>query len=178
MKMQLVNAIQTMAQQTVDGIHTAFPGVILAVDFNKGTCDVQPYAMCRTTAGERMAYPTMYGVPLAVPQSSVAGACVAFPIRPGDTCLIVISEGTLDYWLFDRVTGLDSKFDLTNAICIPGLSRTLDPSFREAADGAIILKSGAGKIKLTSDSLTLDAKNININATGNVKITGARVDIN
>ena len=93
----------------------------------------------------------------------------------------------MDYWRYDRVTELNTKFSLSNAVCIPGLVRAFHPEFKEAAeDGAVILQYGSDKVKLTENSCTVTAKNLNLNATndinivagGNVKISGSRVDIN
>ena len=186
MKMELVEAIRQTAQSAVNGMHTAFPGVILDIDYEAGTCSIQPYALIKTATGENMTYPTLYNVPIVVPQSST-GAVVAYPIVAGDTCMVIVSEGTLDYWRFERVTELDSKFELNNAVCIPGLARKFDACFKEAVDdGAVILKYGAGKIKLTGDTVTIAAKNLTLSAENdltltagrNVDINGTRVDIN
>lgn len=187
MKIELVEAIRKKAQETVNDIHTAIPGLILDINYEDGTCSVQPYALCKTITGENLKYPVLSKVPIVVPQSSVADACIAYPILPGDTCLLIIAEGTINYWLYNRVTDIDSRFDLSNAICIPGLTRKFNECFKEAAnDGAVIMKYGGGKLKITSDDLTISAKNLTIeasgnltlNATGNVDINGARVDIN
>ena len=174
MKIELVEAIRKKAQETVNEIHTAMPGLILDIDYNNGTCSVQPYALCETITGEKLKYPVIYKVPIMVPQSSMADTCVAYPILPGDTCLLIVSEGTIDYWLHNRVTDLDSKFDLANAICIPGLMRRFNPCFKEAADdGAVILKYGDGKLKLTNDTLMIRAKNLDIEATGKIEMRAA-----
>lgn len=175
MKAELINAIKKQAASAVDGIHTAFPGVILEIDYDAGTCNVQPYALLRTMTNDKLMYPMLYDVPIVVPQSCVVDACVAYPIRPGDTCLIVISEGTLDYWRYDRVTASDFKFDLGSAICIPGLTRTFNPCFKEAADdGAIILKYGNGKFKLTNDTMTITAENLVLDAAKNLTLTAGQ----
>lgn len=194
MKMELVQAIHDSIQNTIDAVHTALPGLIMEIDYDEGTASVQPYGMCKTPTGKKVMYPMVYNVPIVVPQSSVDDACVAYPIKPGDTCLLIIAEGTLDYWLYDRVTELDTKFSLTNTVCIPGLTRRFNACFKEAAeDGAVILKYGDGKFKLTNTDMTISAKNlhleavetltlsgatVNVAGTGNVAISGSRVDIN
>lgn len=163
------------------------PGEILSIDYDKGTCSVQPYALLKIVTGDKLQYPVINDVPIVVPQSSVQDACIAFPIVPGDTCLLIVSEGTLDYWRYNRVTELDAKFSLSNAVCIPGLTRKFDPCFKEAAeDGAVILKYGAGKFKLTDTTMTISAQNLvleagnnlTLSAGNNVTVSGSRVDIN
>ena len=174
MKLELADAIKRSMQDIVDEVHTALPGVILKIDYDEGTCSVQPYALYKTVTGDRIMYPEIYHVPIIVPQSSMADTCVAYPILPGDTCLLIISEGTIDYWKNNRVTEWDSRFDLTNAICIPGLMRSFNPCFKEAAnDGAVILKYGDGKLRLTNDELRITVKDININATGKIEINAS-----
>ncbi len=175
MKSEFINAIRQDTKDQIDGIHTAFPGYITEINYDNGTCSVQPYALMKTVTDARIMYPMLHNVPIVVPQSSVDDACVAYPIKPGDTCLVIISEGTLDYWLYERVTETDSKFDLTNAVCIPGLVRRFNSCFKEAAeDGAVILKYGEGKFKLTNDTMTIQAKNLNLLADNNLTLSAGK----
>lgn len=65
--------------------------------------------------------PVLLNVPVVI---SCGGGCVAaFPIKPGDNCLIIIAEQALDGWLSDADDDTDLRYDLTNAICIPGLCK-------------------------------------------------------
>ena len=174
MKIELVEAIKKNARETVNDIHTAMPGIILDIDYDRGTCSVQPYALYKIETGNRIMYPVVYNVPIVVPQSSMADTCVSYPILAGDTCLLVVSEGTIDYWLYDRVTEWDSRFDLSNAICIPGLMRSFNACFKESArDGAVILKYGDGKLKLTNDELRISVKDLTIEATGKIEVNAS-----
>lgn len=172
MKIELVDAIRKQTKETVNELHTAIPGKILAINYDKGTCSVQPYALLHTATGDRLKYPALYNVPIVVPQSSIQDACIAYPIVPGDTCLLIVAEGTLDYWRYEQVTELDTKFSLSNAVCIPGLTRNFNPCFKEAAnDGAVILKYGAGKFKLTNTTMTISARDLVLEAGNNLTLT-------
>lgn len=172
MKIELVDAIKKQARRITEEIHTAMPGEILSVDYDKGTCDVQPFALLKVVTGDKLKYPVIHNVPIVVPQSSIQDACIAYPIVPGDTCLLIVSEGTLDYWRYNRVTELESKFSLSNAVCIPGLTRNFNPCFKEAAnDGAVILKYGAGKFKLTNTTMTISARDLVLEAGNNLTLT-------
>ena len=68
MKIELVDAIRKQTKETVNELHTAIPGKILSIDYDKGTCSVQPYALLRTTTGDRLKYPALYNIPIVVPQ--------------------------------------------------------------------------------------------------------------
>lgn len=174
MNIEFVEAISKKAKEVVGEIHTAFPGRIESIDYDKGTASVQPYALFEDKVKNKILYPVIHNVPIIVPQSSVVDTCVAYPIMVGDSCLVIISEGTTNYWKYNRVTEIDSKFDLSNAICIPGLMRKFNPCFREAAqEGAVILKYGEGVLRLTNDTLTIRAKNLDIQTSGSISMTAS-----
>jgi hypothetical protein len=67
--------------------------------------------------------PTVSNVPVAFPSS--AGFAITWPLTPGDTVFLVFADSSLDEW---KATGAPEnvpqdtrRFDLTDAVAIPGL---------------------------------------------------------
>lgn len=195
MKMELVDAITNQAEQMIDGIHTAIPGRIEEVNFDAGTAVVKPYGFYTLPTGEKMNYPRINDVPMVFPQSETLGACFAFPVVPGDSCLLIVSEDVLDYWLYNRDTGSNVKHDLTNSVCIPGLSRKIGKAFKEAANSrSLIITQGDSIVSLSDGNIVLEGKSVtlkasqslsietdgemNLSAGGNVNISGATINLN
>ena len=121
MMQEFVQAIDDSIKKGVRGIHTAMPGVILSYDAGKGLATVQPTMKFKKPDGDTVDYAQITGVPVVFQQGMNQEATGAFPVKPGDGCLIIIAEQSIDYWLYGQETETDLAFVLTNAICIPGL---------------------------------------------------------
>ena len=187
MKIELVDSIEKSANRAANELHTAFPGEIVAVNAEAAEADIRPYAKLRLPNGKLIDFPVLYNVPIVLPQSSVLGACISFPIRKGDGCVVIVSAETLDYWRRNRNTGTTTRHSLTDAICIPGLSRSGSAMLREACeDGVIIISNGDAEVRMTDRSISLKGKTVTVQASqnmtleagGNMVIKGSRVDIN
>lgn len=101
----------------MNNVHTALPGIFVSYDPSENKAVVQPALNKNYTSG-MMPMPILDNVPVLFPPN------VFFPINEGDYCLLVFSERALDPWLNagGQVTPTDPrKFDLSDAIAIPGL---------------------------------------------------------
>ncbi len=130
MMQEFVQEIQNTVQRGLRGIHTAMPGRIVSFDAAKGIATVKPAMKFKKPDGKTMDFPQVTGVPVVFPQGAGQGATIAFPVKPGDSCLLVVAEQSLDYWQYGQETSTDLAFDMTNAICIPGLFAQREPRGR------------------------------------------------
>lgn len=159
-----VQNVENVCRDVMNEIHTAMPGKINDVDENTGMAGVTPIGRYVTPTGKQLPYPKITGVPILMPQCASLGAEVAFPVREGDNCLIVISEEELDAWLYGEESDSELRFDLTNAICIPGLSSRVGSAFKEACNTkSVVIANGDTKITVSKNG---------INMYGNVKVYG------
>lgn len=171
MLQEFVQEITNTIRENIRGVHTAFPGKIVSFDTSTGLATVQPVMKFKKPDGQTMDYPHITGVPVVIPQSMGQGAVIAFPIRSGDGCLVIVSEQSIDYWLYGKETATDLEFDLTNAICIPGLFQNIAGELAEACNSnAIILSSGGSKISIKSGVVEITAPSVQIN--GNLNVSG------
>ena len=142
MMQDFVQQIADSTRNMINGVHTAFPGTIVSIDTGSGTAVVRPSMKFRKPDGTQMIYPDIYGVPIVIPQAAGQEATIAYPIKSGDGCLVVISEQSLDYWMYGRETETDLHFDLSDAICIPGLFNKGNPALAEAiSSNAVVVKA-------------------------------------
>lgn len=164
MLQEFVDRVVQIAQEEADGVHTAFPGKIIAFDAAKGLATVQPILKFKKPSGESVEFPQIYGVPVVFPQGFGQKATVAFPVKAGDSCLCIVSEQALDLWMYGQETDTDLHHDLTNAVCIPGLFTKPNAIMQEACrDSAIILEVDGTRVKVSKNEILLD---------GNVTVTG------
>lgn len=180
MNAELVERIKETAQNAAGNIHTAVPGTIVSYDPAKGVATVKPTMKYTTKGGNAVDYPQISGVPVVFQQHMGQKATVAFPVKPGDGCLLVISEQSLDYFMYGQETGTNLKFDLTNAVAIPGLFAKANTVVAEACnEDAIIVDVSGTRIKVKSDGLIqADCKRFVINASESFKVNAGRIDLN
>lgn len=169
---EFTHEVKKIAKEAADGVHTAFPGEIVDFDPGKCTATVQPKIQYkRSDGGGNMDYPQIYNVTVCFPKSSNQDFTIAFPIKPGDGCMIVVSEQSLEYWKTGQADN-DLSHDMSNAMCIPGLYKESNDAVEEAcADDAIVIKAKATKMKLKDNEVTVESTDIILK--GNVTIEGS-----
>ena len=171
MMQEFVQAIYDAIDKKTAEMHTCVPGKITAFDSATGLASVLPTMQFKKPNGERIDYPQITGVPVVIPQSAGQSAAIAYPVKAGDGCLIIFSEQSLDYWMYGQKTDTDLKFDLTNAICIPGLFPKVTPALAEACKtDSVIIKNGSASVRLKGGGITLVG---GVTVVGNLSVQGS-----
>lgn len=182
MQQEFIQEIVNTIRENIKGLHTACPGTILSFDAATGLATVVPSMKFKTPSGSVIDYPQITGVPVLVPQSMGQQATIAFPVKPNDGCLIIFAEQSLDYWMYGQETDTDLGFDLTNAICIPGLYPTANAVMKEACDSnSLIVDVKGTRLSVKDGAVTLKG-NIqvegNLTVKGNFTTSGGTVNLN
>lgn len=171
MVQEAVGNIAKAANDVIATIHTAMPGTIYSIDGGTGLATVKPHGMFTTPSGQKMQFPIITGVPLVMPQCSVLGIEIAFPVKEGDSCLIIFSEQELDNWLYGRESQGSLRFDLTNAIAIPGLGKAAGTAFKEACStGAVVIANGGTKLSVSKSRVAIQG---DLKVEGNISYSGS-----
>lgn len=172
MMQEFVQQVKSTIQEFIDGVHTAIPGVITAFDPAKCEASVNLTGQYNKPDGTKLPYPAAAHVPVVFPQVSNQEITIAFPIKPGDGCLVIIAEQALEAWRAGGESNLDLKHDLTNAIVIPGLFRTPNAVMQEAvSEDAIMLVNQGTKVKIKGQEIHIETPKIEIQ-TEKIHITG------
>lgn len=180
---EFVEQVKETVNHLLSQVHTCVPGKIVSFDPSVCQATVLPAMKIKKPDGEMMDYPQITGVPVIFPQCYGQKATIAYPVKPEDGCLILFAEQALDQFLYQRDTGTDLHFDLSNAVAIVGLFATGNPLMQEACDNnAIIVKVEGTKLTVKSGLIQMDAAEviINGNATvnGNFTTRGGVVNLN
>lgn len=168
MMQEFVAEVNRTAKKAISEVHTAVPATITEFDVSTGLATVQPKAKFKKPNKQTIDYPEISGVPIVFPQSQ--NVSIAFPIQPGDDCLLVFSEKALDYWQYGKETDTDLNFDLSNAIAIPNISTTPNPAMTEACKGnAAVVMAGGVTLRVQGDGVHIEG---NLSVSGNITATG------
>lgn len=143
----LAEAIRRALEARASEICTAIPARVESYDAATQRASVQPLIRRafedETGARQAERLPIISDVPVVFPG---AGAyAITFPVAKGDTVLLVFSQASIDKWLTsgkDVDPGDDRRHSLNDAIAIPGLRHTAQPTGGSAA-GALVLTAPA-----------------------------------
>ncbi len=186
---EFVQQIENTVREATYDIHTALPGTISAFDPATGMATVKPEGSVARKNGRRLKYPSIVKVPVIFPQASGQDTVIAFPVKPGDGCLVIICENDLKSWMsHGKETESDMKFDLTNAVCIPGLFSAGNEAVQKAADeNAVIIKNKEMEMMIKEDRfqvwheqnrLQMGTDGIEIKCGGNgLRVRDSRIEI-
>ncbi len=187
-----VATLATSIKAGVDGrlkhLHTALPGLIESFDSATQLATVQP-AIRRVfidrTEGDATLVPTdlpvLINVPVIFPRGG--GFSLTFPVLPGDECLVVFCERSIDRWHASggvQDPGAKRFHALSDATAFVGLSSTplKIPDYDSTNvqlkrdDGSVsftLLTDGTARLEATT-SVTVNAPDTEV--TGNLKVGG------
>ena len=163
-----VNSDNELRQREIN-LRVAAPGIIQSFNSAEQTVTVQlSIREKRNNDGVETweDLPQLVDVPVVFPRAG--GYVLTMPIKPGDECLVIFGDNCMDAWW--QSGGVQNQIDcrrhdLSDGYCIPGpwsQPRTI-PNY----------STSSAQLRTESGS-----SYINIVAAGNIKIKGARIDIN
>lgn len=143
---------QCLRSYIVDNLHTCLPGIVKKYDSATRKADILPAIKKKYYDGEELQLPIITDVPVAYPTAVDVG--MQFNLSVGDNVLIIFSERSIGAWLYsdgseDVFADSSRKFDLSDAIAIPGLMPF--PTTSYAQEGELVLKNKTSIMKLKSD---------------------------
>lgn len=194
MTQEVVQRMENMVEEMLSDLHTAMPGKILEYDPVEGLAMVEPSTSFLTGDGRKIPYPAISGVPVVMPRG--AGCEIAFPVKPGDPCMILVSECDISPAMGKGEEDISMRFDMTNAMAFPGIFALPESgaAARAQEEEAVVLKNGeteimlkdgaveaavgdgikflaeGGKITVKSENVRIQSDEISIE--GNVSING------
>lgn len=134
----MANTLTDVLKQAIDyalsHIHVSLPGIIIKFDEATKLAEVQPSLQRKFINDVVIDMPNIINVPVVFQQSKDFSD--TYPLNKGDGVLLIFSERALERWLDNghgSEPGARRKFDLSDAIAIPGLfakntARNYDPT--------------------------------------------------
>lgn len=145
-EMSFETGLRELFALMLNGVHTAFPAIVQAFDVATLRAEIQP-CLSRKYFDQAAAtpLPAITDVPVLFPSSG--NMSIVYPLDVGSYVLAVCSERALDMWLTSGgiVDPADSrKFEITDAIAIPGLFPLPSILVPPPVAGAIEIRNRAG----------------------------------
>lgn len=135
----LTKAIQTVVENMLLDLHTCIPGRIEKYDYIKQLAEVKPLIRQDYNDDTTESMPVIANVPVMFPRTKKS--IIHFPLVKGDYVLILFSERAMEKWLSlggEAESGDKRKYDLSDAIAIPGLLPFSEPSLAENNEDLLV----------------------------------------
>ena len=166
MEAELTEAITNIVLNALADVHTALPAKVVSYDHTKRKANCKPLIKKAYRDGTQLSLPIINNVPVV--WLGTKKGMVHFPLEKDDGVLLIFSERPLDTWLTTDIEDVPKdgrKFDLTDAIAIPGLFSFKGDSLADNNDDAIV-KYLDSEVRLKGDGDIVincpDTKNINL----------------
>ena len=119
----MADVLDAWLDSRLANVHTMIPGRIESyAGHTQRKATVKPLIKLRTKKGDAQSIPPIQNVPVVFPSSG--SFSLLFPLNKGDGCAIGFAETGIGNFL-NGVIEVDpdsiSRFDLTDAVCYPGL---------------------------------------------------------
>lgn len=156
----LYDVIQGHISLNNESLFTALPARVVSYNPDKQSVKVQPTLDLYISESKTLPYPYLDEVPVVMP--SAGGGALTFPVKEGDTVLLVFTKDSIKKWVKgegSNVSVTSKAFhSLGNAVAIVGLythkshlSPNPDDVELKFNDNRIILKKD-GSVEIESDS--------------------------
>lgn len=178
MRSEFFDELENTILSILSEAHTIRPGKIISYDNITGFSVVQPLGKFQTPDGQYIDYPLIHQVPVWLFEDPDSNIAVSRPIRAGQGCIILFSETAIDDWYYNIRTAGQLRFDLTNAICIPGLFARPSANVKEANDkNAVIVRNGGNSIIVKTNDISMTSTGtINVTAAGTITFDAPKYD--
>lgn len=184
----LTSAIKLAVWNILSGVHTALPGRVESYDHTGPSIEAKPLIKKLYRDGVELSLPVIVSVPVVFMRT--ARFKFTFPLEQGDGVLLIFAERSIDNWLSrgeEVAPQVSRKFDLSDAIAIPGLwglEKGLaieDPDNFELALDDVNMHTDGMDFEITNGQVTIstDGANFEItNGQATIQSDNGTVDIN
>lgn len=152
MKEQFSDVVKTIAKSLISELYTCLPGEIQSYDPSLKKASVKPLLKRQMSNGDVLDRPVIVNVPVVFTGSN--SAIISVPLKKGDGCLLVFSQRSIDTWLDlggDLLPNDPRQFDISDAICIPGLFSFASTGRVPSGDG-IEIYNDSGNVEIQGNS--------------------------
>jgi len=146
---QPIGVIKRLIDNSLMDLHVSLPAKVVKYDYATQKADVQPLIKKRYRDGTVKSFPTITSVPVCFPR--VNNSYVYMPLKKGDKVLVIISDYSLDNYLFggQEIDPMDLRsHHLSDAFCVLGGYDFHNPIADLANADDLVIKNNVMKITM------------------------------
>ena len=137
------DAIKEWIRKSGENIHVSMIGKIETYNPATNRASITPVGSLTAPNWQEIPYPTIHNVPLQYPCGNGGKSGVTFPVRPGDTCIIIFADHQIENFLSGEQSDDMRNHSLNDAYAIPTLFSASVPTLKSNPNDVCIFHNGS-----------------------------------
>lgn len=148
------DAIKEWIKKGAEDVHVSMIGKIESYDPNTNRASITPVGSFTAPDWQEIPYPTIHNVPIQYPCGNGGKSGCTFPVKSGDTCVIIFSDHQIEDFLSGGQSDDMRNHSLNDAYAIPTLFSAPVPTLTTNPNDVCLFNDGSLCV-LKPSSLTI-----------------------
>ena len=170
------DAIKEWIRKGGENIHVSMIGKIESYNPQTNRASITPVGTMTCPDWQELPFPTIHNVPIQYPCGNGGKSGVTFPIKQGDTCIIIFADHQIENFLSGEKSDDMRNHSMNDAYAIPTLFSDSVPTLKSNPNDVCMFNNGS-LVVLNSSSMTInlaDGTNVSIGG-GDLVVNGISV---
>lgn len=179
-RMQTSNEVKDVIKEWIrkgnENVHVSMIGKIETYNPQTNRASITPVGSFTAPDWQEIPYPTIHNVPLQFPCGNGGKSGCTFPIKQGDTCIIIFADHQIENFLSGEKSDDMRNHSMNDAYAIPTLFSDSVPTLKSNPNDVCMFNNGS-LVVLNSSSMTInlaDGTNVSIGG-GDLVVNGISV---
>ena len=146
-RMQTSNEVKDVIKEWIkkgnENVHVSMVGKVESYNPQTNRASITPVGSFTAPDWQEIPYPTIHNVPLQFPCGNGGKSGCTFPVRSGDTCIIIIADHQIENFLSDEKSDDMRNHSLNDAYAIPTLFSASVPTLKGNPDDVCLFNNGS-----------------------------------
>ena len=137
------DAIKNLISKEGENIHVSMIGKIESFDPSTNRASITPVGSFTAPDWKEIPYPTIHNVPLQFPCGNGGKSGCTFPVKPGDTCIIIFADHQIENFLSGEKSDDMRNHSLNDAYAIPTVFSSAVPTLASNPNDVCFFNNGS-----------------------------------
>ena len=146
-RMQTSNEVKDVIKEWIrkgnENVHVSMIGKIETYNPQTNRASITPVGSFTAPDWQEIPYPTIHNVPLQFPCGNGGKSGCTFPVKTGDTCIIIFSDHQIENFLSGENSDDMRNHSLNDAYAIPTIFSASVPTLKSSPDDVCLFNDGA-----------------------------------
>lgn len=167
------DAIKEWIRKGAEDVHVSMIGKIESYDPNTNRASITPVGSFTAPDWQEIPYPTIHNVPIQYPCGNGGKSGCTFPVKSGDTCVIIFADHQIEDFLSGGQSDDMRNHSLNDAYAIPTLFSAPVPTLTTNPNDVCLFNDGSlCVLKPNSLTITLSDGTTAKFSGGDLKVNG------
>ena len=146
-RMQTSNEVKDVIKEWIrkgnENVHVSMIGKIETYNPQTNRASITPVGSFTAPDWQEIPYPTIHNVPLQFPCGNGGKSGCTFPVKSGDTCIIIFADHQIENFLSGEKSDDMRNHSLNDAYAIPTLFSASVPTLKSNHDDVCLFNNGS-----------------------------------